>query len=522
MNIVEVFEQTARQRHYQKALIDGDRFFSFSRLLGEVDRQARRLRKSGFGPGVHTLVLMKNSAEFVALVFALFRIGAVPILIDPGMGLGRFLKVIEEVEPEGLVGIPRAFALAKMSPKPFRTVEHKACWGHFPDVPDLRRGGIEAAVPTADVGSSETAAILFTSGSTGPAKGVVYTHSIFCRQVEVLRQVYDFSDADVDLPGFPLFGLFTAALGVTSVIPDLDPSRPAQCRPFDLITQMHRHGVTSLQGSPAIWKRVARECLARKLTLPLVRRVITFGAPIPFEFLENWRKVAPNARIHTPYGATEALPITDIESKEIFSTKTARNHEGKGMCVGRPLPLNEVRVVKHTSKPTEDMPPVPVGVIGEVAVRGPVVTESYYRKPEATAKSKIRTADGTWHLMGDLGYFDESGRLWLVGRKTHAIGTNENEMYPLPGEALVLPHPEVERAALVEGVRGPVLVVERRKGSISTERILRRECLQLVQQTPAYAQVQEIAFHPGMPVDPRHNAKIHREELSQWVKKLGI
>ena len=115
MNIVQVFEETARRHPNQTALFDKDRKFSFARLLGEVDRQAKRLRKIGFEPGVHTLVLMKNSAEFVALVFALFRIGAVPILIDPGMGLGRFLKVVEEVEPEGLIGIPRAFALKKMS-----------------------------------------------------------------------------------------------------------------------------------------------------------------------------------------------------------------------------------------------------------------------------------------------------------------------------------------------------------------------------------------------------------------------
>ena len=522
MNIVEVFEETARRRPYQKALIDGERFFSFSRLLGEVDRQARRLRKCGFGPGVHTLVLLKNSAEFVATVFALFRVGAIPILIDPGMGLGRFLKVIEEVEPEGLVGIPRAFALAKMSPKPFRTVDYRACWGHFPDVPDLRRGGFDSVVATAEVGAGETAAILFTSGSTGPAKGVVYTHSIFCRQVEVLRQVYNFSEEDVDLPGFPLFGLFTAALGVTAVIPDLDPSRPAQCRPFDLITQMHRHGVTSLQGSPAIWKRVARECLSRKMTLPLIRRVITFGAPIPFDFLESWRQVAPNARIHTPYGATEALPITDIESVEILDTKKACNNEGKGMCVGRPLPLNEVRIVDYSTRPTQSMTSLPVGEVGEVAVCGPVVTKSYYKKPEATRRSKIESPQGIWHLMGDLGYFDDLGRLWLVGRKSHLIRLEGAEMFPLPGEALVLPHPEVERAALVEGLKGPVLVIERRKGSISTERILRKECLQLIQQTPSYACVEEVAFHPGMPVDPRHNAKIHREELSQWVKKQGI
>ena len=520
MNIVEVFENVAQERGRQTALIDGQRRLTFLDLLEEVERQGQRLSGIGFGPGVNTLLLLKNSAEFVASVFALFRIGAVPILIDPGMGMGRFLKVIEEVKPHGLIGIPRAFALRKMSPKPFRTVELKACWGHFPEIPDLRRGHRRADVPRVTVKADETAAILFTSGSTGPAKGVNYTHNIFSRQVEVLRNVYQFSPDDVDLPGFPLFGLFAAALGVTSVLPDLDPSRPAQCRPFELITQMHKHGVTSLQGSPAIWKRVVKECLERRLTLPLVRRLITFGAPIPFDFLENWRKVAPNAKIHTPYGATEALPITDIEAEELLTTKKARNHEGAGMCVGRPLPLNEVRILKFRTRP-DDLKPLPAGVIGEVAVRGPVVTESYFQKPEATRRSNIERPQGVWHLMGDLGYFDEEGRLWLVGRKSHLIRTDTGLVYPLPGEALVLPHPEVERAALVEGAKGPVLIVERSRGSLSTEAVLRRECLSLVRQTEEYAGVKEVLFHPGMPVDPRHNAKIHREELKLWAKGLG-
>jgi olefin beta-lactone synthetase len=521
LNIVEVFEETARGCPTRTALFDKDRRFTFARLLGEVDRQAKRLRKIGFGPGVHTLVLMKNSAEFVALVFALFRIGAIPILIDPGMGLGRFLKVVEEVEPEGLVGIPKAFALKKMSPKPFKNVEYVACWGHFPETPDLRRGTLDPVEPTAAVDSGETAAILFTSGSTGPAKGVVYTHDIFTRQVETLKSVYNFSSRDVDLPGFPLFGLFTAAMGVTAVIPDLDPSRPAHCRPFDLITQMHKYGVTSLQGSPAIWKRVVEECLSRGLELPLIRRLITFGAPISFDFLSKWRRVAPNAKLHTPYGATEALPITDIEAHELFTTRQARSHEGKGLCVGRPLELNEVRVVTYTERP-ETMECLPPGQIGEVAVRGAVVTTSYFKKPKATRKAKVITEDGVWHLMGDLGYFDDQGRLWLVGRKSHLIETENSVMYPLPGEALVVPHPEIDRAALVEGNTGPVLIVERASGSLSKEWVLRQQCLTMLRQTPEFENVEHLLFHPGMPVDPRHNAKIHREELSAWVKKLGL
>lgn len=528
MNIVEVFEETARRRLTQLALVDQrrgvPRRFTFARLWGEIDRQACRLRKLGFEPGVTCLVLMRNSAEFVASVFALFKIGVVPILIDPGMGLGRFLKVVDELGPEALLGIPRAFALRKLAPKPFRKVKAIACWGHFPEVPDLRRGRLEAEVPVLPASPTGMAAVLFTSGSTGPAKGVVYTHGIFCRQVEVLRTVYQFRDDDIDLPGFPLFGLFSAALGVTGIVPALDPSRPAQCRAGDLIAQIHEHGVTSLQGSPAIWKRVAQECLRRRITLPTVRRLITFGAPIPFDFLEAWHQVAPEARIHTPYGATEALPVTDIESSELMTTKFDRNHRGAGLCVGRPLELNEVRVVAREALDPEqrDVDPLPVGVVGEVAVRGPVVTEAYFRKPEATALSKVVTPEGIWHLMGDLGYFDELGRLWLVGRKSHLIPPpvpGAEPLYPLPGEALVLPHPEVERVALVDGPSYPVLVVEKKSGVRTRDDVLSRECLALLHQVEAYHGVQRVLFHPSLPVDPRHNAKIHREELSLWAKR---
>lgn len=528
MNIVEVFEQTAARRNNKLALVDRDRGkarnFTFARLWGEVDRQACRLRRIGFEPGTTCLVLLRNSAEFVAAVFALFKIGVVPILIDPGMGLGRFLKVVEDVAPEALVGIPRAFALKKLAPRPFRQVKVSACLGHFPEVPDLRRGRLDASVPVHEADPGGMAAVLFTSGSTGPAKGVVYTHGIFCRQVEVLRDVYQFRDDDVDLPGFPLFGLFSAALGVTGIVPALDPSRPAQCRPGDLVAQIHQHGVTSLQGSPAIWKRVAQECLRRRITLSTVRRLITFGAPIPFDFLENWQRIAPHARIHTPYGATEALPVTDIEAREVLTTKQARNHEGAGLCVGRPLDLNEVRVVARDAPDPEDrcVEPLPAGLVGEVAVRGPVVTESYFRKPEATAVSKVRTEEGVWHLMGDLGYFDEEGRLWLVGRKSHTVPPllpGGEPLYPLPGEALVLPHPEVERVALVDGHRRPVLVVERKSDSRSRDDVLARECLALLHQVKTYAGVTQVLFHPALPVDPRHNAKIHREELSVWAKR---
>ncbi len=525
MNVVKPFEEMVKRDPRRPAIIDRERIFSATRLAWEVDRQATKLLDIGFEAGDTCLVLLRNSAEFVASIFALFKIGVVPVLVDPGMGLGRFLKVVEEVEPTALIGIPRAHALKKLSPRAFQKVRKSACWGHFPEVPDLRRGGRCVEFEPVDFHPDQMAAVLFTSGSTGPAKGVVYSHGIFCRQLQVLREVYGFGPRDVDLPGFPLFGLFSAALGVKCIVPRLDPSRPAECRPMDLIEQIHRHGVTSLQGSPAIWKRVASECLKRGIVLQTVERLITFGAPISFDFLESWKRVAPYAEIHTPYGATEALPLTDIEAGELFETRAERSLEGKGICVGRPLELNEVRVLATSSDSPPKVDPLPLGQVGEIAVRGPVVTRSYYRKPEATASTKIPSESGPWHLMGDLGYFDEHGRLWLVGRKSHALPPNGHRaepLYPVPAESLVLPHPEIERCALVQGKSGPVLVLERTSSSRSLESILKREALALLHRVPDYREVRSVLFSSGLPVDPRHNAKIHREEISQWVQSRGL
>lgn len=528
MNIVEVFEEAALKSSKKIALIDGSYKLSFGQLKSEVDRQANSLNNLGFEAGSTCLVLLRNSAHFVASVFALFKIGVVPILIDPGMGLKRFLKVVGETKPQALLGIPRAFALSKLAPESFSTISKKACWGYFPNTVDLRRTNPSHSVKTIENKAKETAAILFTSGSTGPAKGVLYTHEIFCHQVDWLKEVYQFQNDDIDLPGFPLFGLFTSSMGVTSIIPELDPSKPARCNPAKLVKQIHRFGVTSLQGSPAIWKKIANFCLERNLSLKTITRLVTFGAPIHFEFIKAWQKIAPRAKIYTPYGATEALPITNIEAEEILTTQTARNHQAAGLCVGKPLSLNQVRVIElkgDLSPQDELLKPLARREVGEIAVCGPIVTEGYYNNPAATKASKIQSPLGVWHLMGDMGYFDEEGRLWLVGRKSHIIDASTQKaarLYPLPAEALVIAHPEVEKVALVEGSKQPILIVEKKSSSRTLNNILERECLALLHQVPQYHNVIRVLFHPALPVDPRHNAKIHREELSTWAKKKGL
>ncbi|MGE0490706.1 MAG: fatty acid CoA ligase family protein [Vulcanimicrobiota bacterium] len=517
-NVAEFLDDTAARYPAHTALIDGAERWNFEQLLGLCNTQAEDLQRLGFVAGDRVLMLVNNSAQFVSLTFALFKLGAQPILIDPGMGLKPMLRSIGSIRPDGLVAIPKGHLVSRLFRQPFQAVKKRAVLGRFPGVPEVARRARATSFSTLATDPDQTAALLFTSGSTGPAKAVVYRHRIFQAQVEALQRMYDFEPGEVDLPGFPLFALFSTAMGVTCVIPPLNPSRPATVDPARMVTAIHAHGVTSLQGSPAIWSRVGEYCRSRKMPLPTVRRVLTFGAPIATELLRTWKAILPaGAEVHTPYGATEALPVTSISGSQALAAAPSRL-AGAGTCVGPAAPNIEIRILPISDQAFDSLPDaLPPGEVGEVCVRGPVVTWAYQDQPEATRLAKIESEDGLWHRMGDLGYLDPEHNLWLVGRKAHRVEWQGQTFFPVAAEGMVNGHPEVARSALVAGKSGPTLVVERRPGSRSSDTLLAHECRGLLARHPLYGQVKEVTFHPRFPVDPRHNAKIHREELSAWA-----
>ncbi len=374
------------------------------------------------------------------------------------------------------------------------------------------------------------AAIAFTSGSTGVPKGAVYTHGIFAAQVEILRRLYGIEPGEVDLPTFPLFALFGPLLGMTCVLPDMDPTRPAQVDPRKLIDTIKRFGVTNMFGSPALLDRVGRYGVDQEIKLPSLRRVISAGAPVHAAVLERFsRLLAPGVSIFTPYGATEAMPVCSISSAEILSETQARTAEGGGVCVGRPVAPVEASIIRITDTPipiwSEDLV-MPAGEIGEIVARGPVVTREYFRRPEATALAKIADPNhgGFYHRMGDLGYVDREGRLWFCGRKSQRVLTAGGPLFTIPCEAVFNTHPAVFRTALV-GVGEPrscrpVLCVELERGvpAPNLER-LREELLALGTRWPHTRGIRTILFVSVFPVDTRHNAKIFREKFALWAAR---
>jgi acyl-CoA synthetase (AMP-forming)/AMP-acid ligase II len=368
------------------------------------------------------------------------------------------------------------------------------------------------------------AAILFTSGSTGVPKGVVYRHRHFLGQIELLGSAFGMEAGGVDLPTFPPFALFDPALGLTSVIPDMDPTRPAQADPARLHDAIQRFGVTQLFGSPALMRVLARH----GRPLPSVTRVTSAGAPVPPDVVATIRGLLPaGAQFWTPYGATECLPVAVVEGHELERTRAA-TEGGAGTCVGNVVAPNEVRIIAIDDAPLADWSQVRVlatGEVGEITVAGPTATDSYFNRPQATAAAKIAEtlADGSTrivHRMGDVGYFDAQGRLWFCGRKTQRVETPHGPLYTEQVEPVFNTVQGVARTALVgvgpAGAQVPVLCVELQRGQ-SDSPALHEALRALAGARLPEAGLQHFLVHPAFPVDIRHNAKIGREKLAVWA-----
>ncbi len=504
---------------------------TFRELDAKSDVYAAGLAAIGVGRGVRTVLMVPPSLDFFPLVFGLFKVGAVLVLIDPGIARKALLSCLEEVHPQAFVGVPRAHLARLLFPRLFRdvsalvTVGRRLFWGghSLSEVERIGRGrGHEVVAPR----PGETAAILFTSGSTGVPKGVVYTHEMFDAQVESIRTMYGIAPGEVDLPTFPLFALFDPALGMTAVLPEMDFRFPARADPAKLVEALTTHRCTNMFGSPALVDRLGRYCVARGLKLGDLRRVLSAGAPVRTDVLERMSRVlTPDAQVFTPFGATESLPVASIGSHEVLADTARGAAAGRGVCVGKPAPGVVVRLIRISDEPIAEWSDdllVPMGTVGEITVSGPVVTHEYYGRVEATRLAKIRDGDRVVHRMGDVGALDDTGRLWMCGRKSHRVETGTGVLFTVPVEEVLNTHPAVRRTALVgvgpKGAQRPVLLIEREADAEITDGDIVRIIRELASKHETTRTLDAFHVYPAaFPVDTRHNSKIERERLARWA-----
>lgn len=543
-NIAASLPRLARERPDQVAMrCPGRRgrydiALTYAQLDTRSDAIAAGLALHGVARGSRTVVMVRPTPEFFLVMFALFKLGAVPVLVDPGIDKRALKHCLDEAQPQVFIGIPLAhaarLALGWARSARIRITTATRPWLADMTLAQIERDGHDARAQLVATDANDVAAILFTSGSTGVPKGVVYRHRHFVAQVAMLRDAFGITAGGIDLPTFPPFALFDPALGLTSIIPDMDPTRPAHADPRKLLRAIERWGVDQLFGSPALMAVLARH----GAKLPTIRRVTSAGAPVPADVVTAMRALLPEgAQFWTPYGATECLPVAVIEGRQLQATR-ARTEQGGGTCVGRPVLPNLVRIIRIDDEAIahwDDALLVRSGRVGEITVAGPATTDTYFNRPAATVLAKIteQRRDGDArivHRMGDLGYFDTDGRLWFCGRKSQRVvvdGVLVDGVVTLcteQVEPIFNLHPDVQRTALVgigtTGAQTPILCVELRKGVARTQRPrIADELRHLGEGFVHTAKIDTFLFHPRFPVDIRHNAKIGREKLAVWARR---
>ena len=474
-NIASSLEIVAKKYPDQTAIAESGSgsSISFQELNQKSSKTASGLNQFGFKKGDRILLFVPFGIKFISIAFALLKAGTVPILIDPGLGKRNILKCVRETEPQGIIATPLIQLISIFFSKSLRNIKHKITvesnwiWkGH--SLADIDNMAKSSSVYNQTF-SDDPAAILFTSGSTGPPKGVVYTHGMFSHQLKVLRSYYKIQSGEVDLSTFPLFSLLGIGIGMTSILPKMDFTRPAKVDPNEILKTIKKYNVTSGFGSPALWDTVCRFCILKKQHLSSLNRILMAGAPISGSLIKKFDHILNHkAEIHTPYGATEALPVTTIERKEILEETLKKSHRGYGICVGSTVPGIELRIISITDDSIpewNDSIQLKNGEIGEIVVKGPWVTQNYFNRKKTTRLAKIRgQGNDFWHRMGDVGYIDNKNRLWFCGRKNQRVRTANGTLFTIQCEGIFNIHPKVKRSALV-GVgesknQKPVIIIE--------------------------------------------------------------
>ncbi len=524
-SIAEQFPDNYAVLHPQK--------ITFKQLQTEIDLMVAGLTRLGIKKGHQILLLIKPGSQLFISVFAILRIGAIPVMIDPGMGAKAMNRALMKLNIDVFIGDPKAHLLRLFYPKLFKDVFCFITTGMMPflsthNISSICSGEWEPS-SAANTMPTDIAAVFFTSGSTGPAKAVLYLNSMLHAQINILHHHFGYDKDEIDCCTFPLTGLLVMCLGLSIVFADMNMIKPATLAPEKLIRNIQEHNCTHLFCSPMVLRRLLEYGTNNNISLPSLVRIMSAGAIVPGKLLIDFRQMlVDSAEIHTPYGSTEALPITDIADKELCSLYSSSDSKNKAICIGYPLSGIEMKIIEINDDEISEIANIVELIedeVGEIIVRGPVVTQEYLGvENQHYAKIWDKKNGIYWHRMGDLGAKDDNGRYWFMGRKSQRVVTRDSVLFTSVVESIFNKHPKVERSALIG--------IEKNGEEFKTPAI----CIQLVNRVHAKEkeritiELTELAKMKGVsidtffyfndfPVDPRHNAKIYREKLTRWAQK---
>ncbi len=501
------------------------RTVTWSQLAQDVETVGAGLAAAGVERGDRVSLLVPPGIDLTTCLYACWRIGAVAVIADAGLGAQGMTKALRSAAPDYIIGIERAMAAARALRWPGRRIVvgdmspvRRKALGVWRSLDDIRTLGVGQDLPEPP-DPDDVAAVVFTSGATGPAKGVVYRHWQAQAQRDALVATYDIKESDRLVAAFAPFALYGAAIGIPSVVPDMDVTKPATLSAMALAGSIAAIEATMVFASPAALVNIVKTSseLPPRLRVPLldVRLLMSAGAPVPAQLLRRVAALVPHAELHTPYGMTEALPVADISLREIEQAG-----DRSGVCVGQPIAGVEVAVdpLDADGRPVGSLSYEPE-VVGEICVRAAHARDHYDKLWETTLAAS--QPEG-WHRTGDVGHVDIEGRLWVEGRMVHIIRTPAGVVTPVAIEHAAESVPGVVQAAAVgvgpDGTQQVVVVVVREDSG----RTSGLAPLEIADQIRALipADIAAVLETSALPVDRRHNSKINRTRVGAWAERV--
>ncbi len=504
----------ARRNDATTAFVDlaSDESVTFAQLACRVDAVASELLRRGLEPGDHVAMLTPPGIDLVAAVYGVWRAGGVTVVADRGLGLAGLGRAVRSARPRFVIGPLQARLAAtalRWAPRATPLDIADMLNADMLDVDDL------GPAPSGDA----PAAVLFTSGATGPAKGVRYLHAQLAAQRDALALTYEITGDDRLVAAFAPFALYGPALGIPTALPDVDVTKPGELTAAAFEAACRRIDATLGFASPAALDNVTVTAGDRASYpgMASLRIVFSAGAPVQLQTLRAVAVLASSASLHTPYGMTEVLPVSDIDLTEI--ERAELDDPRGGVCVGRPVDGAEVRIAELGFDPEEVPAALATGSTGEILVRAPWVSAGYLGL-WATERAARPGPANDWHRSGDVGHVDAAGLLWVEGRAVHVIDTSDGPVTSVPIERLVERARGGGRVAAVGvgpvGSQQLVVVVEDRKAVAGPAGRDLTAAVRSVVEQPVAA----VLVAPKLPVDIRHNAKIDRALVASWASDV--
>lgn len=523
------------------------RSITFGELARRVEQLASGMLEFGIRAGDRVAVMVLPGIDLSLVVYGCWRLGATIVLVDSGLGPKGMQQALQSANPVWLIGIDKALVAAKVLRWPGKRISVSARSAVLrrtlsikTDLQSLIADG--AAQPTAPLPEPDVmAAIAFTSGSTGPSKGVMYRHHQIEAQRDALISLYEITPDDRLVAAFAPFALYGPTMCITSMVPDMNVAAPGTLTATALADAVVKLDATLVFASPAALVNViaTRTTLAPRLrsALESVRLVLSAGAPVRAELLETASGIFSQAEFRTPYGMTEMLPVADVSLKQLqqigkhrvkctddaYDIESADTGEGgDGVCVGYPLPGVQLMIdpLDSLGQPTNTLSSTQ-GVLGEIVVRAAHAREGYDRLWLTQHQASQPVG---WHRTGDIGSLDAAGRLWVGGRLGHVITTPAGPVAPVSAEQSIETLDDVSMAAVV-GV-GPVgrQVIVAVLQSATEKTRPDGATLALIDQVrskvDATIDIAAVLMTNRLPVDRRHNSKVDRSAVADWAASM--